>query len=506
MRVYGSSPLFNYVELIFRSKRLFIVSIILATLATSALYFARSKNYTARMLIFMTGATTETLTAVDPSSQRDTFGFKITIFNIMLRNPQNIKNAMTEANLRRNMSAVEFTDFCNRVNSSLSPELIGNTYLGITCTWPNRDCEKILKGFYAYYYKFVIGETTVVSTTRTAMLTKLLKTYTEKHGHLDRLVRNYQINTMARKRMENFEQANQEFLTAKQNVERLGEQILSLQSERSAIVAKLSTTPRTIEESLTMNGPAQAPERLSAVQARDAAKTELDDLLVKFTPQNPKVKSAQEKFDQAQAKVNKIKKQADQGTTPTPGDVTSIKQAVNPQYQQLEQSRNEHDLALTRLQSDLKSARTQMAETDKRLRTAPDEALKLKAMTEDMGLYASMKGQLRGELETARENELRAKELQSEGMRVEIAPEAEMEKTGARGALLLGAGPVLGLIIAFCFSLLAESMDHSLRTPNEVEKYLNKPVLAVLPRMETNRKAAKGQLGSGDNNRPGLPS
>ena len=56
MRVYGSSPLFNYVELIFRSKRLFIVSIILATLATSGFYFSRSKNYTARMAVLMTGA------------------------------------------------------------------------------------------------------------------------------------------------------------------------------------------------------------------------------------------------------------------------------------------------------------------------------------------------------------------------------------------------------------------------------------------------------------------
>ena len=87
-----------------------------------------------------------------------------------------------------------------------------------------------------------------------------------------------------------------------------------------------------------------------------------------------------------------------------------------------------------------------------------------------------------------------------------VQPEAEMEKGGARGALLLGAGPILGLVIAFCFSLLAESLDHSLRTPMEVEKYLDKPVLAVLPRMDVNKKAARRQLGSGDNNRPSLPS
>ena len=505
MRVYGSSPLFNYVELIFRSKRLFIVSIILATLATSGFYFSRTKNYTARMAIFMTGSPSETLASVD-SSQRDTVGFKVAVLNIMLKNPQNVKDAMIAANLKGNMSEVEFADFCKRVTSSLSFGTDG-AYLEINCTWPTRDCEKILNGFYNYYHDYVLGQTTIVSSTRTQMLTTLLKAYTERHHQLDMQVRDYQLHVMAHHQMEDFAQANQEYLGAKRYVERLGEQIQSVQSERSAIIAKLSATPQKIEEARTLEGPAAAPERLSAQQARDAAKKDVDDLLVNNTPQNPKVKRAQEKLDLAQAEVDKIKQQADHaGAAPSPGDVSSIKQVINPQYQQLQQLRNDHDLALTRLQSDLKHAQEQMVAIDSRLTTAPDEALKLKSMTEDMGLYASMKGQLRGELEAARMTELRDKELKSQGMRKIMEPEAEMEKGGARGALLLGAGPLLGLIIAFCFSLLAESLDHSLRTPMEVEKYLDKPVLAVLPRMDVNKKAARGQLGSGDNSRPSLPS
>ena len=203
--------------------------------------------------------------------------------------------------------------------------------------------------------------------------------------------------------------------------------------------------------------------------------------------------------------MDKIKQQADKsGAAPTPGDITQIKQDANPQYQSLLQMRNDRDFALNRLQSELKNAQTQMAELDNRLRTAPDEALKLKAMTEDMGLYATMKSTLRSELEQATMNEMRDKELKAKEMSIVMPPEAEVEKGGARGALLLGAGPILGLVIAFCFSLLAESLDHSLRTPMEVEKYLNKPVLAVLPRMDT-KKAAR-QLGPGDNNPPSLPS
>jgi capsular polysaccharide biosynthesis protein len=60
--------------------------------------------------------------------------------------------------------------------------------------------------------------------------------------------------------------------------------------------------------------------------------------------------------------------------------------------------------------------------------------------------------------------------------------------------LLYGLGPILGIIIAFGFSLLAEALDHTLRSPVDVEKHLGKPVLAVIPKMKNN-KAAKALTG-----------
>ena len=72
--------------------------------------------------------------------------------------------------------------------------------------------------------------------------------------------------------MGDFAPTNQEYLTAKHNLERIGEQMQSVQSARFAVDAKLKATKPTIEEGRTMNGPAAAPDRLSATQARDAAK------------------------------------------------------------------------------------------------------------------------------------------------------------------------------------------------------------------------------------------
>ena len=45
-------------------------------------------------------------------------------------------------------------------------------------------------------------------------------------------------------------------------------------------------------------------------------------------------------------------------------------------------------------------------------------------------------------------------------------------------------------------------MDHSLRTPIEVEKHLGKPVLAVLPRMDANKKGGAAANGKRGDNRP----
>jgi len=56
MRVYGSAPLYNYIELIFRSKRLFIISIVLATFVTASVAVLRANTYTATALILLAGS------------------------------------------------------------------------------------------------------------------------------------------------------------------------------------------------------------------------------------------------------------------------------------------------------------------------------------------------------------------------------------------------------------------------------------------------------------------
>lgn len=501
MRVYGTSPFHNYVELIFRSKRLFIVSILLATAAMAGFYFSRSKTYNARMIVLLTG--TEVLNSKDDSA-RGTVEYKISVLNILVRDPNFIKQAMREGHLNDNKTELEFAEFCKQVTASLTYVTDRSNILEIKCSWPNEDCAKILKSFYSAYSRGVFDQETIVSTTRTRMLTTLLDAYSKKHHELDLKVRDYQLKTLARRPMDDFVTTNHEFLARQLETARIRENLQSAERQRASIADKLKNTDKNIQDSITYKGPADMPVNLTAVQARDEAQKALNDLKVKYLDKDPRVIAAQEKLNVAEALVDANKKRVNQSTQPpSKSDVSSIKVNINPQYQNLQSQLDEQDLKITSIKSDLQTADNLLKEADQRLNIAPDQKLKFEAMTADMGLYTKMRDDLRAELETARLDEMRDKELKTKEMNPLVQPEAELEKGGARGVLLLGAGPILGLIIAFCFSLLAETQDHSLRSPAEVEKYFNKPVLAVLPRMDT--KKGRGQLGSGDN-RPSLPS
>jgi capsular polysaccharide biosynthesis protein len=85
---------------------------------------------------------------------------------------------------------------------------------------------------------------------------------------------------------------------------------------------------------------------------------------------------------------------------------------------------------------------------------------------------------------------------QARSLALVVPPKAQQLDKGSKSVLLYMLGPILGIIIAFCFSLLAEALDHTLRTPVEVEKYLGKPVLAVLPRIRPEREGRKQLSGA----------
>lgn len=491
MRAYGSSPLYNYAELVFRSKRLFILSMILGLVASVVFYYSHQKVYNASMIVVLTGS--EIVNPKD-DKERGTVEYKISLLNVLLRDPNFIKGAMREGHLDAGMSDLDFADFCKDATAALSYASDKSNILEIKCSWKTKDvCERILKSLYSAYSRNVIEQETVGSTARTSMLNVLLKDYTDKYDSLNDKVKKYQ-EKHAGQSLEDFEHTNNEYITQQHVVATITDNLSAAQRQFAAIDAKFRTTPPTVQDTVTYNGSANSPERINATKEKDAAKEALDQLLLRYTPATPRVVEAQAKYDAIVAKITRIDEEAKKATLkPTRDNIATIKENINPAYQNLEAQRTEQQLNITRIQSELQNAQKQLEVLGKRLHIAPAERIAFQKMTADMGLYTKVHDDLRAELETARLNEMRDKEMKTKEMTVLVQPEAEAERGGARAVLTIAAGPILGLVIAFCFSLAGEAMDQTLRTPLEVEKYLDKPVLAVLPRLE-NRKSRRGQI------------
>src|SRR5690349_12362401 len=157
MRVYGASPLYSYVELVFRSKRLFIVSIVLATLIVSTVATLRGGQYTAMAMILLTGKADSGYQNSDASTL-GSVKYKLNMLSIFLKDPVFMKTAITNAireqthdptvtehvwdngqpvlyHFDTNMSQVALDKFCKEARQAINFAQ-GEGILELSCRWP----------------------------------------------------------------------------------------------------------------------------------------------------------------------------------------------------------------------------------------------------------------------------------------------------------------------------------------------------------------------------------
>jgi hypothetical protein len=158
MRVYGSSPLYNYVELVFRSKRLFIVSVVLTTLIVASIAAMRAGTYTATGVVVLSNSQV-TGQGNDDASQRGSVKYKINVLNVVGKDPKFFKEAFLEARLNMvrgtQMSDDQFDEFCTSARKALRFG-IGENILELTCQWKDRQAQDIVNAFYDAYSRRVL--------------------------------------------------------------------------------------------------------------------------------------------------------------------------------------------------------------------------------------------------------------------------------------------------------------------------------------------------------------
>jgi uncharacterized protein involved in exopolysaccharide biosynthesis len=499
MRVYGSSPLYNYVELIFRSKRMFIASIVLATTATIAVAAARTGSYNAQALVYLTGADQANPTISDPS-QKGSIQYKLNLLNVTTKDPKFIRDAFKDAGLNRGMTDEQFDDFCKKARSALSFGS-GNNVLEINCRWPDARAADIINGFFSAFSRRVLDEETATSHIATDTMVNRLQEYTHKQQEIEKKVIAYKEAHLG-DMPGSFESEVSAIQQQKERIEAVQSALNTGKMQLTEVQRQLEGTTQTVQdirENTSMNA---ALDNLEGQKGELVGK--IADLKSKYTDNDPRVKAAEQQLDNLDAAIKAAKKNG--SAADTEGGRTRVREVQNPQWVRLQQEASDLDIQVQALAGNLNDARSVLQQLEAKARHDPHELQKYEWMTKDFNLYTEIRDNLRARLEQARINEKQDREMHLAEMHMIVTPTSELEVVATKNMIFYAAGPLLGLIIAFAFSLLAESLDHSLRTPIEVEKYLGKPVLAVLPRMETPKDAAQRRLAGGNDTRPTLPS
>jgi uncharacterized protein involved in exopolysaccharide biosynthesis len=239
------------------------------------------------------------------------------------------------------------------------------------------------------------------------------------------------------------------------------QRISDLKKQMASTPARSSTTETKMAANLLL-------ENLNASLL--AAQVKRTQLLLKYDPAYPLVKEVDQEIAETQAAINDAKSDKYLNTT-TDRDNTY-------EYLREDMAKTEADLASAKatagtLVGNIRSMRTQMVEFDR-------DAVQKNALTRDAKAAESSYLLYL----TKREEERTSDALDKRGIaNVAIAVPPTVPALPAHSPILvLGLGFIGALLLGIGSGYVADHLDTSFRTPDEVTKTLSMPVLAVVPK------------------------
>ena len=490
MRVYGSSPLYSYVELVFRAKRLFIVSFIIALLISVGVVAFKSGSYNAKAIVLLSGSTPSVVgNNNNDDPLRGSIQFKLNILNLCLKDPKFMRDAFKNGGLDKGKTEPEFDKFCKDATAAIAPASAQNL-LELSCHWKTSECADIISTFYNDYSQLVGLEESSASTAQTKVIRGLLEEYTLKQQDQEKKIVKQQEGGVNKNFYGDYSLLLQQKREADNSVKVFEGTLATLRRQQDAAIKELAKTSKTIDGSKTVTGISE-DNQYRLLEARVVQMSgELSDLRKNNTDMNPKVRQKIE--DLANAKKELDLRKTVFGNNPKDSTNTRIEQ--NPNWLKLDARRADLSLEIENATGQLNNANREAAQAAQAAMVSPMDQFNFRWSTIYKDLYATIRSNLSVQLEQAMMDEKRDKALHNTEMKVFVEPVSELEVAGgAKSLVLVAIGPIIGLILAFAFSLLTESLDHTLRTPIEVERFLGKPVLAVLPRLDTGKEAANAR-------------
>jgi len=473
---------------------MFIVSILLGTLITSLVVYSRSATYTATILVALSGdpytaskLSTGKKDDYSDASIRRKANYLVLWLN---RTPEFLQEVVRNINLDRTYPG-GMDEAVKDIRKKVSqPTILNGQYMELSITWRDPDeAEKILREIYSSYARKTVSEETANVTNYRMALEKQFEKYDKDYQRkaLQRaaFIRdNYWVNVPIAQGAANLDAADRAIAATHL-------QLSDAQTRLQEIEKQLQKTPQYISEAKGGTEIQRDPS-LALVTQKQELVTKLNQLLQRYSEIHPAVTDVKKQIAALDAQIEQAKK-----APPVREQVqTSNRRILNPIYQQLVQTRYSLAQSIRALQQQLDSLMKAKNREAARVRQLPTKSLDWQRIDEEYQLAAMLRDGVKKQLAAARVEEERDQLTQARSLALVVPPKAQQLDKGSKSVLLYMLGPILGIIIAFCFSLLAEALDHTLRTPVEVEKYLGKPVLAVLPRIRPEREGRKQLSGA----------
>lgn len=164
---------------------------------------------------------------------------------------------------------------------------------------------------------------------------------------------------------------------------------------------------------------------------------------------------------------------------------TETRKGLNATHQQMQIELLKEQSNAAALQSKLGSLRTQVAQARESLRLLNDAEIRTARLQRDIDLLAEGYNRYSAKLEEARiEQALKSERISN--ISVLQAPTLPVVPAGPGKLISLVLGLALALVGGVAFAFFCEYVDHSIKTPEDVQEKLQLPTLASIPRTRQN--------------------
>lgn len=218
--------------------------------------------------------------------------------------------------------------------------------------------------------------------------------------------------------------------------------------------------------------------------------TNLDSLLIIYTPKHPLVIKTMNELDVVKKKLIKSYKMGE--TSQDTEEALNVRRvALNPAYFKLRNHLNEVDEELRFLEKKREISKKKIVEYEERVKNAPKSEQEYAMLQRDFNVNQNIYDSLLARFEDARvEKEFKMMEA---GNKFEIITPAQLplKPISPKMSKNIIVGSLLGIVLGICVTFWAEYTDHSIRSLDDVQSILKMSVLATVPTVFTEEEVIK---------------